>query len=653
MRSVVNFKKPMWLAGLAASLVLAACAPMPVTLVATPANQIQTQSASAPTAPTAAFPVTIEHKYGSTTITQPPARIAVVGLTEQDALLALGVAPVGVTEWFGEYPGAIWPWAQDRLGDARPELIGDASTIKFETIAALKPDVILALYSGITQEHYDLLTKIAPTVAQPKEYVDYGIPWQELTHKVGQVVGKAEEADALVAEVEARIAQARADHPEFQGASAVVATPYEGVWVYGTDDVRGRLLTSLGFKLPEGINEITGKEFGGNLSMEHADMLDVDAIIWLDANETKGPLGGPLYANLDVAKEGREVFLSSYDDPLGGATSFVSVLSLPFLLDGLVPQLAAAVDGDLSTVVSSAQAKPTAEAGAAASGETREITDATGATVIVPANPQRVVVLSEVDLDSALALGLTPVGSVNGRGQPGLPQYLGDKASGIESVGTLVEPSLEKIVALKPDVILAGSMLDQIKTLLPELSKIAPVVATYKPSDDWKTAFKSIASMLNRQAVAEAFLGQYDERLSAIKKLLPEGQGAQANVARWMPQGPVVMMPATFSSLILADAGFARPEAVQALAGSHGAHTDPLSLEKLDVMDSNWLFLGTLNAEGATALDAALKNPLFQKLDVVQRGHVVPVDGAVWTSVGGPLAALVVLDDIEKALTAK
>ncbi len=174
---------------------------------------------------------------------------------------------------------------------------------------------------------------------------DCGIPWQELTHTVGQVVGQTQQADALVKAVEDRFVKTRAEHPEFVGASAIVATPYEGIWVYGREDVRGRLLTALGFKLPADLDEITGTEFGGNVSLERADLLNVDVIIWLDANEAKGPLGGPLYASLDVHTKGHKVFLSSYDDPLGGATSFVSVLSLPFLLDGLVPQLAEKIAG--------------------------------------------------------------------------------------------------------------------------------------------------------------------------------------------------------------------------------------------------------------------------------------------------------------------
>jgi iron complex transport system substrate-binding protein len=325
------------------------------TAAPTQAAAAPTQAAVAPTqaAPSAetAFPLTIEHKYGKTAIASVPKRIVTVGLTDHDALLALGVVPVGTTEWFGKHPSAVWPWAQDKLGGAKPELVGDGSTISFEKIAALKPDLILALYAGLTEEHYKTLSQIAPTVAQPGSYVDYGIPWQELTRTVGKIVGQAAEADQLVNGVEARFAKTRADHPEFVGASAVVATPYEGIYVYGPEDARGRFLTALGFKLPEGLVEITGKEFGGNLSMERADLLDVDVIVWLDAKDAKGPLGGPLYSSLKVHTQAREVLLDSYNDPLGGATSFVSVLSLPFLLDGLVPQLASAVDGDPATKV--------------------------------------------------------------------------------------------------------------------------------------------------------------------------------------------------------------------------------------------------------------------------------------------------------------
>lgn len=303
------------------------------------------------------FPVTIEHRYGSTTIEAPSERVVTVGLTDHDAVLALGVVPVGTTEWFGEHEGAIWPWAVDELealGAEPPAVTGDATAVNFEGVAAQRPDLILALYSGLTQTEYDRLSEIAPTVAQPDEYIDYGIPWDEHTRRVGQALGLADDADALVESVEERIADARADHPEFDGASAVMATPFEGIYVYGPQDPRGRFLAELGFALPPDLVEVTGEEYGGDLSEERAELLDVDVVVWLDPEDGEGPLGGPVYETFAVHREAREVFLDSFEDPLGGATSFVSVLSLPFLLDGLVPKLAAAVDGDPTTDVASA-----------------------------------------------------------------------------------------------------------------------------------------------------------------------------------------------------------------------------------------------------------------------------------------------------------
>lgn len=301
--------------------------------------------------------VTIEHRYGSTKVEGTPQRIVVVGAVEQDALLALGIVPVGVTEWFGTglHENGIWPWARsrlDELGGELPVVVGDTSTgIDVERVLALEPDLILGLYSALSAEQYQQLSQIAPTIAQPLPYSDWGVPWQELTRTLGQALGKAEEAEAVIAEVEARFQAVQQAHPEFVGATAVVATPYQGLWVYGEDDLRGQLLTDLGFRLPEDLSTFTEGSFGGNISMERVDLLDVDVIIWLDADPDQEPLASPLYRNLRVHREGREVFLASYTDPLGAATSFVTPLSIPYLLDGLVPMLAAAIDGDPATSV--------------------------------------------------------------------------------------------------------------------------------------------------------------------------------------------------------------------------------------------------------------------------------------------------------------
>jgi len=259
-----------------------------------------------------------------------------------------------VVDWFGDHPHATWPWAQDALGDAEPAIVGDTTGINFEQVAALQPDVILGLYAGLTEQDYDTLSAIAPTVAQPGEHVDFGIPWQEQTVTVGRVLGLLDEAEALVEGVEERFAAARAEHPEFEGATGIVATPYQGtVSVFAPEDVRGRFLDGLGFVPVDELADLAGDSFSADLSLEQTELLDVDALVWI-VGEVEGDMDllheEALYAGLDVVAEGREVPVANLDE-LGGATTFQTVLSLPVLIDGLVPMLAAAVDGDPATPV--------------------------------------------------------------------------------------------------------------------------------------------------------------------------------------------------------------------------------------------------------------------------------------------------------------
>ena len=66
------------------------------------------------TAPSSAGwqPVSVKHAFGTAEIAKRPARVVSAGYTEQDFLLALGVTPVAVTDWYGDQPNAVWPWAR-------------------------------------------------------------------------------------------------------------------------------------------------------------------------------------------------------------------------------------------------------------------------------------------------------------------------------------------------------------------------------------------------------------------------------------------------------------------------------------------------------------------------------------------------------------
>ena len=311
--------------------------------------------ATAGVGPASAFPVTIANKFGSTTVPAAPKRIVTVGLTDQDAVLALGQVPVATTEWLGNYKGAIGPWATGELGGAKvPTVLKDTGTgPNVEQIAALHPDLILAVYAGLTKAQYQTLSRIAPVVAAPKGYADYGVPWQQQTELIGQALGKAAQAKQLVANVNEDFAAAAKANPEFAGKTALFATPYQGLFVYGSQDARSRMLTSLGFQLPSTLDKAIGNQFGATISDERTDLLNTDAIVWLVDDPAKDGAtlhSNKLYGDLNVVKQGREVFVPDKGD-FGNAVSFVSVLSLPYTLDRLVPMLAEAVDGNPATKV--------------------------------------------------------------------------------------------------------------------------------------------------------------------------------------------------------------------------------------------------------------------------------------------------------------
>ncbi len=300
------------------------------------------------TSTASAFPVTIEHQYGSTTIEQVPERIVSIGYTDQDALLALGVIPVAVRYWYGDETNAVFPWAEDEANGAIPEVLNMAyGNLNYEALLALQPDLIIAVNSGITQDEYDTLTQIAPTLAQSGDYINFGMPWQEITRMIGAAVGKSAEAEALIALVDGLFEEARAENPEFEGQTLAVAYNYGEGRTYGyytPQDARGRFFTQLGFVIPQELIDIAGDQFYADLSTERIDLLDQDLLVFLGLQFAEGGqdaiINDPLISQLDVVRDGHVVFVpSEYDDAL----QFSTVLSLEYALEGILPEIEAVI----------------------------------------------------------------------------------------------------------------------------------------------------------------------------------------------------------------------------------------------------------------------------------------------------------------------
>jgi iron complex transport system substrate-binding protein len=316
----------------------------------TTADTDGSESTAGGDAPAAAFPVTIEHKYGSATSDAEPTRVVTVGFADQDALLALGVIPVGIRDWYGDQPNAVWPWATAALGGAEPEVLSSAE-LNFEQIRALDPDLIVGLTSGMTEQEYGTLSQIAPTIPQSDEYIDYGVPWQVVTTTIGKAVGKEAEAEAMVADVEGQLADIAAAHPEWKGEEMAIAYVIEEqIGAYASGDARPRLMAALGFVTPEEYDELAGDLFYSTFSWEEISRVDRDVLMWIAGEPTVIEQIGsnPLRGQLTAAKDGREIFLGQLE---AGAFSFASPLSIPYLLEQLVPQIEAAFDGDPATAV--------------------------------------------------------------------------------------------------------------------------------------------------------------------------------------------------------------------------------------------------------------------------------------------------------------
>lgn len=307
-----------------------------------------------PSATTAAgvFPVTVEHAFGSTEVTKAPERVVTVGYTDDQTVLAFGIKPVGMVDQYpnpaGQSPdiNTQWPWVKDKWGDTKPEVImknGDSGP-NYEKIAALRPDLIIAVYSEVDQAAYDKLSQIAPTVGRTKTEKElFSAPWQDNALHIAKALGKAEEGEKMVQGIQDQLDAAKEAHPEFASQTAVALSWYEdSVAPFTSTDVRGRLLTGIGFKYQTEIDKIADGSFYTKLSPERVDLVDVDRIFVInDKADTAALKKFELFTNLDAVKNGKVSYLLDSEGPaIGAAISQGTLPSMPYAIDELVKSAA-------------------------------------------------------------------------------------------------------------------------------------------------------------------------------------------------------------------------------------------------------------------------------------------------------------------------
>ncbi|WP_298863346.1 iron-siderophore ABC transporter substrate-binding protein [Microbacterium sp.] len=329
-------------AAAALALGLAACSP-----AATADSQGSANSAS-----DSAFPVTIKHVYGETTIQKKPERIATVAWANHEVPLALGVVPVGMSKatWGDDDDNGVLPWVEDKLKDLgakTPVLFDETDGIDYEAVADTHPDVILAAYSGLTKEEYETLSKIAPVVAYPK--TAWGTSVDDMITMNAEAIGKAAEGEKLIEDLHAQTQAALDAHSILKDKKVLFASldpsDLSQIGYYTAADTRPGFLQQAGLPMPEIVQKhADSKEFYLTVSAEKADELnDVDLFVAYGDDTTLATLqADPLLSKIPAIAAGHVAILPNAT-PLA-ASANPSPLSIPWGLDRYFALLAAPLE---------------------------------------------------------------------------------------------------------------------------------------------------------------------------------------------------------------------------------------------------------------------------------------------------------------------
>jgi iron complex transport system substrate-binding protein len=293
-----------------------------------------------------AFPATVEHRYGTTTVDQAPQRIVTVGSTEQDVILALGRKPVGVTEWYGDQPYATWPWARAALGDGKPAVLRAGDGINIEAVAKLRPDLIVGTNSGMDENMYKKLSALAPTIPGPKGGTLYFSPWDAQTQLIADALGMHDQGAKVIAGVKRKFADALAAHPELKGKTVTFSQNafYDGKLYVYPPGLGVEFLDMLGLTVNPKIKPLAEPGSQAEISAERLDVIDADVLVFATekAADVKNLLKVPTFKPLKAVAGHHTVFT---DATLSGAMYFETPLSLPYVAERLTPLLADAVAG--------------------------------------------------------------------------------------------------------------------------------------------------------------------------------------------------------------------------------------------------------------------------------------------------------------------
>jgi iron complex transport system substrate-binding protein len=285
--------------------------------------------------------VTIKHRFGQTTVPAPPKRVVSAGLTGQDDLLAVGVVPIAVTNWWGDEPFGVWPWAQPKLGAAQPVALSLADGLAFDQIASLMPDLIVATNAGVDQDSYKRLSAIAPTIAEAADQPPFFEPWKIQANTIGQAVFQTDQMNSLVSGIDAKFTDLAKANPQFSDKKVLLlqGSFYQDNVIATMPGWRTEFLTQMGFQIPDSTNEFKVDDRAFIPRDKAVAVLDsADVLIWKTESDDEEArlVTDPTVQQTKATAQQHNIFTGK---DLSGAIAFSSPLSLPVVADRLPPML--------------------------------------------------------------------------------------------------------------------------------------------------------------------------------------------------------------------------------------------------------------------------------------------------------------------------
>jgi iron complex transport system substrate-binding protein len=269
----------------------------------------------------------------------------------------------------------------------------------------------------------------------------------------------------------------------------------------------------------------------------------------------------------------------------------------------------------------------------------------------IPYQPQRIVLIDQDSLEAVVALGLKPIAATQANALGGKAALFVGKIDDIVYLGKESQPNIEKMVQLRPDLILGYEIGAENYSLF---SQIAPTVSLELSQTEWKKSLQKIGEIVNRTQTAQQILNQYHQRIEQLRKTIQKKQpNLKVSISRFYSGSDITQFQTqqSFPGVVLEDVGLSIPPLQHKIAQTESSLDKSyvlVSKERLELLDGDVMFVA-LDPNAEENFNKYRHTVLWQQLNVVRNNQVYTVDSGYWIF-GNILAANAILDDLSKYL---